>query len=92
MAYIDEDNNHRVHGNESTNPPKQVSIDDRWRENSVVKREERCLDEGQRQRIHHLVGVPMFQVGDVRDFRLLGIAYSMGSEVDVSRFVRTEEI
>ena len=46
MAYIDEDNNHRVHGNESTNPPKQVSIDDRWRENSVVKREERCLDEG----------------------------------------------
>lgn len=59
----------------------------------MVECQEGCLDQCQRQRIHNLVCVPMFQIGDVSECRIDHISYGMCSVVKVSMisFLRSGE-
>jgi hypothetical protein len=83
-AYVDEDYRHGVKCNENTGTPEQVSVDVGRREHSIVECQERRFDKCKRERVDDLVRVPMLQVGDVGEFRLVQIAYGMSSDVCVS--------
>jgi hypothetical protein len=65
IAYVNKDYDDCVHSDENANAPEHYFVHVGWREHSMVECQERRFDKCQRQRIHNLVRVPMFQIGDV---------------------------
>jgi hypothetical protein len=83
-AYVYEYYRHGVHNDEDTCTPEQISVDVGRREHSIVECKERRFDKCKRERVDHLVRVPMLQVGNVGELRFVQIAYGMSSDACVS--------